>query len=368
MTLKHYIVYAIAGFVVLFLLLPDKTGEIPDAVLAGGIVAHLPDPASNNAVAAVEIDTKPYLYSFSGLGEGKSRGDIHSHAYVVDVNERFVRELPPVPGGKARLASTAAAAGGKIYVIGGYTVGQDDSEVSTPEVYVFDPVSESYSEAAPMPLAVDDAVALVYQERYIYLVSGWHDSGNVSNVQVFDTLENLWFEATPYPGPPVFGHAGGISGNRFVIADGVAVLATDEAGRRTFGASDEVYLGTIDTGDPAVIEWQQLPPHPGKPLYRMAAAGDATSNLVVFAGGSDNPYNYNGIGYDKVPSDPSASVFGFDIVLREWRLYGEKPYPSMDHRGLIGMGGRYYIIGGMIQNQEVTDAIGWFELEADNED
>ena len=38
-----------------------------------------------------------------------------------------------------------------------------------------------------MPVPVDDSVALSYKERYIYLISGWHNDGNVNLVQVYDT-------------------------------------------------------------------------------------------------------------------------------------------------------------------------------------
>ncbi|MEE8294588.1 MAG: hypothetical protein V3R64_02650 [Sphingomonadales bacterium] len=354
------VVLAVAG---IFIFWPDKTDDIRPGNLPGGITAHLLDPTSNNAVAGIAMGDDLYLYSFSGLGFGKETADIHSNSYLVNVSEQFATNIPEVPGTKDRLASIAATVGNLIYVIGGYTVEPDGTEISTPEVYAFDPLDETYKLRAPMPTPVDDTVALVYLDRYIYLVSGWHNEGNVTDVQVYDTLEDRWFSATDYPGSPVFGHAGGIAGNRFVIADGVAVLGKDEEGRRKFGATDEVYLGTINPDDPAEILWTPLPAHPGNPLYRMAATGVPSKNLILFAGGSDNPYNYNGMGYDGEPSGPSASVFGFDIVLKEWRVFGNKPFATMDHRGLVQLGDRFYTLGGMAENQEVIDTVSWFSLE-----
>ena len=348
--------------VAVFILWPDKTEDAFSGKLPGGIAAHLLEPTANNAVAKANVGGHPYIFSFSGLGEDKNYTDIHSQAFAVSVDEQYAVDIPPVPGGKHRLASIAVTVNNVIYVIGGYTVAEDGTEASTPEVYAFDPGDNSYTEMAPMPVPVDDTVALVYQARYIYLVSGWHDTGNVPDVQVYDTFEDRWFAATPYPGSPVFGHAGGIADNRFVIADGVAVLGLDDNGRRRFGATDEVYLGTIDMDDPAVIVWEALAPHPGNPLYRMAATGIEDSKVILFAGGSDNPYNYDGIGYDGAPSQPSASVFGFDIASREWRLYGDKMFASMDHRGLVEIDGRFYILGGMTADQEVSDAVSWFSL------
>jgi len=341
---------------------PEQSEPVIAGKLPGGTTAHLLAPASNNAVAFATVGDALYLFSFSGLGEDKGQEDIKSDAYAVNIAEQFAVEIPPVPGDKHRLASTAVTLSNTIYIIGGYTVAQDGTEVSTPEVYAFNAADNTYTLRAPMPVPVDDTVALVYQDRYIYLVSGWHDVGNVEDVQVYDTVEDVWFEATPYPGSPVFGHSGSIAGNRFVIADGVAVLGLDDNGRRQFGTTDEVYLGQIDAGDPATITWEQLPAHPGNPLYRMAAAAKPGEDVIVFAGGSDNPYNYDGIGYNGVPSQPSASVFAYNIPAREWHLFGDKLFATMDHRGMIALDGRFYIIGGMVENQEVSDAVTWFSL------
>ena len=43
-----------------------------------------------------------------------------------------------------------------------------------------------------MPVPVDDAVAVTYADRFIYLISGWHDLGNVNLVQRYDTETDTW--------------------------------------------------------------------------------------------------------------------------------------------------------------------------------
>lgn len=47
-----------------------------------------------------------------------------------------------------------------------------------------------------MPVPVDDSVSLTYQDRYIYLVSGWHKDDNVLNVQMYDSQTDIWVPAT----------------------------------------------------------------------------------------------------------------------------------------------------------------------------
>ena len=360
------ILMVIAGLAGDYYLLRSTPGPEPAATLTstleGAQSYTLPMATANNAVATLEVNGTPYLYSFSGLGPGKTRHDIHSRAFALDLESGNVEVLGLVPGGKDRLASIAVGLFDRIFIFGGYTVAEDGSEVSTPEVFAFDPVTGEYQARAPMPLPVDDSLAFAYADRYIYLVSGWHDDGNVADVQVYDSREDRWFAATPYPGAPVFGQAGGIVGHRFVIADGVAVLGRDAAGRRQFGISEAAYLGIIDPQDPALIRWQALPKHPGPGLYRMAATGSERLGLVIFAGGSPNPYNFNGIGYDGVPSEPSALVFAYDPAAGAWLELGRKPVATMDHRGLLEVGEYFYTIGGMGTGQIVSDQVLSFRL------
>ena len=210
-----------------------------------------------------------------------------------------------------------------------------------------------------MPVPVDDSVSLSYRDRYIYLVSGWHDTDNVDKVQVFDTETDSWQPVTPYPGAPVFGHAGGMAGGHMVICDGVKVVPPEEeGGRRSFEASPECWLGTVSAEDVTVIEWESLEHHPGPALYRMAAVGTTTGgSRVLFAGGSDNPYNYDGTGYDGEPSAPVATVFSFDLEKREWRIHQDLETPVMDLRGLLETPDGFFMLGGMAANQTVNDRV-----------
>ena len=86
----------------------------------------------------------------------------------------------------------------------------------------------------------------------------------------------------------------------------------------------------------------------------MAAVGVSDYNKIVFAGGSDNPYNYNGIGYNKTPSSPSAKLFSYDLVTQSWKVHPALPIASMDHRGLLLGRSRLFILGGMSDNPQVS--------------
>ncbi len=328
----------------------EEPARAPSAASSGR--AEMPLALANNAVAQAEAEGGTRFYSFMGLGAGKTWLDISRRAYEYDpVAERWL-ELPPVPVPEGRLAAVAATAGGQVYLFGGYTVAPDGHEVSTPEVLRFDPATRSYAPVAPMPTPVDDSVALVRNDRWIYLVSGWHMDRNLDLVQVYDTVADSWHEATPFPGTPVFGHAGAMLGDTLLVCDGVLLRVVE--GKRSFAASNECWRGEVDAEDPGAIAWRRVASHPGGARYRMAAAADPDRGWLVFVGGSENPYNYNGIGYDGAPSPASARAQAYDPVEDRWLDLAPLPEPSMDHRGLLRHDGRYFLLGGMAEGQRVV--------------
>ncbi len=337
--------------------------RLPRIPIPAKKIAALPRPVSNNAVATVNVADRQFVVSFAGLGYGRDHADTLNATLVLDSETGVWRESLLLPGGVGRLASVAVSVGELAFVFGGYTVAADGAEVSLPWVQAFDPVLEEFSELSPMPVPVDDAVAVTYMDRFVYLISGWHDLGNVNLVQRYDVDSNSWRQATPIPGKAVFGHAGGIIGNRIVYCDGVAVRPYADRSR-DFVAHDACYLGIIDSEDSRRIDWRRISEHPGVPRYRMAAAGIDSLNAVVFIGGSENPYNYDGIGYDGEPSEPVGSALIFDLGSMSWQDLSHSGPPTMDHRGLVPLGGRWLTVGGMKSGQEVSNQVIAYKFEA----
>lgn len=307
----------------------------------------LPLPVANNAVAASETADGWALFSFLGIDGTRGREGITTAAFRWTLGSAGWRRIGSVPG-EPRLAATAQAVDGLIYLFGGYTVAEDGSERSVPDVWVYHADQDYWTRAGDMPTPVDDAVSGVWRDSLIYVVSGWHDTDNVSLVQVYDPANDEWRQATPIPGPPVFGHAGGIGGDAIVYVDGTRV----DRGPRRFALETSSWIGQIDPAEPTRIAWRRLPDHPGPGLYRAAAVG--TGRFILFAGGTDNPYNYDGNGYDGVPSEPLDGVFAWDAGRETWRELAPLEIPTMDHRGLVEADGHVYAIGGMGPGRAVT--------------
>ena len=314
--------------------------------------AQAPVARTNWAVTRVGGE----VFAFYGLGAGKTSADIARDVHALDLKSGQWRKVGDLPVTQGRLASAAVTVAGKVYVIGGYTVSPTGEEVSTPEVLRFDPAKRGFAQETSMPVPVDDSVAMVWRERWIVLVSGWHDTGNVSAVQFYDTQARRWSEGTPWPGAPVFGHAGGLTGDVMAVCDGVTSTKSPD-GKNQFALSDECWEGRLSEEHPGQIAWRRLPAHPGAPLYRAGATG-ADAGRILFAGGSNRPYNYNGIGYDHQPSEPSQAVFSFDAARGTWQQHAPLPEAGMDFRGLIPLGeGAYGLFGGMRAGQQVSAGV-----------
>ncbi|TRX55269.1 galactose oxidase [Thalassomonas sp. M1454] len=292
-----------------------------------------------------------------GLAKEKDYKAVHNKVWALKIGERAWQPKTPVPSSltlKGRLASVAVSIDEHVYLFGGYTVDRQHNEISSPDVYRYNVLADSYEKLAAMPVPVDDSVALVYQQRYIYLVSGWHDAGNINLVQVYDIQTDTWSQASPFLGVPVFGHSGGIAGNRMVICDGVAVVP-QLLNRRKYNKVAQCLIGRIDQTNHLKIDWQLLSHPTNEARYRMAATN--FDDKIIMLAGSTNPYNYNGIGYDGIPAPATSKAWVFDVHKHYWRVRLGDGLDSMDHRGLLIYQNHLITIGGMGIEQRVLDEV-----------
>jgi N-acetylneuraminic acid mutarotase len=274
----------------------------------------LPMNIANNAVTSRDNgDGTCTLYSFMGIELPTNRNTITAASFKMTTPGGTWTAIADAPllNGLAKIAANAITVAGEVYLIGGYTAG--GPEVTEHRLFRYDPTADTYIQLADVPVEVDDTVVGVYQGRYIYLISGWHGpvNNNVKNVQVYDTSNNTWQQATQIPAPStgLFGHAGTIIGDRIIYIDGTKVQGG-------FRISDTVAVGRIDpfnNGSITTVAWTVVDPHPGLPTYRAAATlGPTADGLMLVTGGTDNPYNFNGTGYNGQPSFPLDQILTYD--------------------------------------------------------
>ncbi len=323
------------------------------AILAMGAdeLQPLPAPLSNNAVTGIRVNGQVLVYSFMGIGPQKTWQSVTNAAYALNLKYDKWTTVKPVPG-SGRLGAVAAGVKEQVFVMGGYVPDPNGGQVIVSDVSIYEPIALRWYRGADLPTPVRDAVAGTYRDRFVYVIGGFAKTGPTSQVQVYDTETDHWVEGTPVPGTPVFGHAGAVVNDSIVYVDGAKKNTGSEGAK--FGTADECWIGKIDRKDPKKIQWSKLPVHPGPARYRIAAGGSEKDQRVYFVGGTDAVYDFNGIGLDGKPAEPSPVVFSFSLKSRAWEtIQGNALQAGMDHRGLVVTADGLIIAGGMAKGQQV---------------
>ncbi len=319
-------------------------------------VGTLPEAVSNNAVVEGFINNIPYLFSFGGIDDTKEYAGIHLRSYRYNIQTTTTDQLPDLPDTLGKIASAASRIGNMIYISGGYHVLSDGSEITSGKMHRYDIANNIFLEDAPdIPIPTDDHVQAVWNDQLIYLITGWSQTANIPNVQIYDPIQNTWLSGTSVPGNDYrsFGASGTIVGNTIYYFGGAS-------SNNGFGIQNQVRIGTIAPDNPTQITWNIITPDAIIHGYRMAAT--TVHNELHWVGGSTNTYNFNGIAYDGsggVSRSQRDLYTKTDII--EWQENTAIQLP-MDLRGIANISETVkYLAGGMGANQTVSNAI--YKLE-----
>jgi N-acetylneuraminic acid mutarotase len=234
-----------------------------------------------------------------------------------------------------------------VFLFGGYVVDGQGNEFTVGDVNAFLADEHKWYRGEDIPVPVDRAVIGENHDRYIYLVGGRSKNGPVNNVEVYDAEKNTWSQATPLPGTPVFGHAGGLVDDAIVYVDGAR---KNPAAGAPYVASDECWMGKIDKKDPDKIEWSKLPPHPGPGRFGIVA-GAAEGRRILFSGGTVSPHNFKGLDYEGKLAEISAMTFEFEVRGARWETISEDTIDARaDSGGILNTALGPIILGGMLKN------------------
>ncbi len=317
----------------------------------------MPAAVSGNAVAGLKGGFE--LFSLMGVGPKKNWDDVTNQVYMMTLTRAgkwtTVRQ---VPGTVGRLNAAASGAKGLVVLMGGYVADNQGVETTVPDVNIYEPGARRWSRGKDIPVPVDSAVTGVVHDRLVYLIGGRAAAGPVNNVQVYDVERDTWIQATPFPGTPAFGMAGGVADENIVIVDGAK--PGPEGGPR-YLPSDECWYGKIDRKDPAKIEWSKLPAHPGAARFGIAGGPGDRDHRIYFSGGTNTPHNYKGASYDGKPGEVSTVTFDFDLHAHKWETINENTFdPRADGRALVETPLGPVVIGGMVKNLAVTARVTLF--------
>jgi len=303
-------------------------------------LSEMPEASANNAVIEAEVNGNVFAYSFGGIDTSKVFSGIHQNNYKYSVNSNTWSILPNLPDTLGKIASGASYVNGKIYIIGGYHVLANGSEISSNKVHIFDPLTDTFlSDGAPIPIPIDDQVQCVWRDSLIFSITGWSNTGNKPWVQIYNPYTDTWQSGTSTPltnNFMAFGASGVIIGDTIYYNGGAA-------GNFSFVNRPYLRKGIIDPSDPTQITWVQEMDNPGDAGYRMACV--AHQNQAFWIGGSGVAYNYDGIAYDGSGGvSPLTRILRYNTVNATWDL-----------RGIAQIDANKWIVcGGMMNNQQVS--------------
>jgi hypothetical protein len=312
-------------------------------------LAPLPMPTANHALCAAEVNGSWNVYVFGGITTGLTNADIHRNAYRYEVASDTWSPLPDVPDTLGKIAASASVVGDTAYVIGGYHVFNGAPfELSSNRVHRLNLVTNTWmADGAPVPVAIDDQVQVVWRDSLIYVVTGWSNTTNVANVQVYDPAHNSWSVATSVPNNnqyKAFGAGGVLIGDTIIYHGGASTAGN-------FPAQDRVRMGVIDAASPMTIEW--LPAVTGGQGARYRAGPAVVDGRPTWIGGSAISYNYDALAYAGGAVVPPATA------IQQWNgttmtTAGATPTNVMDQRAIAAISGNELIVAGGIGLQRVV--------------
>jgi N-acetylneuraminic acid mutarotase len=275
-------------------------------------VANYPISIMDNAVA-----TDPatgLVYSVGGI----NTNGITAAGYVYKPTTEQWTTLPSMQN--VREAPQAAFINGKLYVTGGYGVG--DNPVATTEIY--DPTSGTWSTGASIPNAYAGASVAVLN-GLMYVIGGCDQLYcGYTDVQVYNPATNSWSAAASYPQPIAWQGCGAINGEIYCAG------GTTNA---TAGTSNAYVY------DPGSNSWSPIAPIPAT-LWGMGYTA-ANGQLLLSGGVTDGDSTVTNQGYAYDPSSGS------------WTALPNANYA--DYRGGTGCG--MYRIGGSTLGYASQDTV-----------
>jgi hypothetical protein len=202
-----------------------------------------------------------------------------------------------------------------------------------------------------IPVAIDDHVQAVWQDSLIYVVTGWSNTTNVPNVQIYNPSSDQWQVGTAVPNNnlyKVFGSSGTIVGDTLYYYGGARLGVN-------FPATFQLRKGAIDSNNPAQITWSIDTLDSQVDGYRMACT--SINDSIFFIGGSTTTYNYDAVAYNgSGVVNPNKNI----IMLSQMGNYAVDSSFSlpMDLRGIAKISpNELYLAGGILANGIQSDKL-----------
>ncbi len=227
-----------------------------------------PAPSKRTEVAAAAVNGRIHvLGGFAAPSLGNLASLLVSNAVeVYDPGSDQWTTAAPLP---TRLHHAGAASiGGHVYVVGGFTTSFLSLWTPVATAYRYDPSADTWEELAPMPTA-RGALALAALGGKLYAVGGIGNDGNTSAVEMYDPTTQSWSAKASLPTA------------RDHLAAAVVGTRLYAIGGRLKGSYSN-NLGVMEVYDPAGDRWTTASP---LPTPRSGIAAGVIDNIIYVVGG-----------------------------------------------------------------------------------
>ncbi len=325
---------------VLLMLALQTAGAHAQAVGKWAKLAPFPEPAEEVYGAAAGGK----MYVMGGLAPGwKPRGLVFEYDPATDKWTK--KKLMPLSAHHLAIVEF----NGKIYVFGGFVPPQSGPPAWVPidNAWEYDPANDTWKPLAPMPTKRGSPVAAVVGGK-IYVIGGGTISPGakepsihparphlaVGTVEEYDPATNTWRARTPMPTPRNHSGIGVVGGKIYVI------------GGRTAAAFISVGTNTdmVEEYDPATDTW-------GPVKARMPTARSA----VAYATYKDRIYIAGGEFQDERLMAAFWVVEAYHPATNSWSTLPRMPVPRHGLAGAV-IGNRLHLVTGEVQSAGIQGA------------
>lgn len=281
----------------------------------GDWAAKAPAPSKRTEVVAADVGGK--IYVVGGFGEPKLRTlkDLTISDAVEEYDPASDRWAGKAPLPIGLHHAGAAAVGGRLYVIGGFT--QSFLSVWSPVAYVYayDPAADTWTERAPMPTA-RGALAVAESGGKLFAIGGYDGKRNSAAVEVYDPAANAWRSLAPLPTPRDHLAAAAVGSKIFAIAGRLD---------RDYGRN----LSVTESYDPATNQWTRMA---DLPTPRSGITAGVVHGVVYVLGG-------------EAPEGTFRTNEAYFPEKNRWET--QSPMPTARHGlGSAVVNNRLYVLGG----------------------
>ena len=286
-----------------------------------------------------------YIYTIGGVNA--ATGAVSKSVYKFNTKtEQWSKGADLTVG---RYTASAFTYNSKIFYIGGYHPKGQNFFLPVDNVSIYDIATDTWSEGAPMPVALGDYGAGQYKDSLIYLIGGLDGTESLSSVYIYNASADTWTTATNMP-TDRYGFAAGIANNVIVLMGG-----SSTATGKIYSTS---FKGTIDLTDPTKITWIKNDNYPAGSAFRPGgtAVKNGLKEYVYFTGGDPSGQG----------TEVKGNTWAYDATADSWTLGPVKttPVSNLTQLTSLVLDDTVYVasVGGRDETGNIVAVNEWLKL------